>query len=159
MLHQAIIIPDARLRARTAPGANSGVWLFLLLAAVFLYWDAANSPITLWDESRNIVSALEMRQTGLSLVTTYGYAPDLWNTKPPLLIWLIYASVELFGPTVWALRLPSMLASLGTLYLTTGPPSGRRDHRRAAPSQGQSCSSAHVFSRSTGPEPPITTHY
>ncbi len=49
------------------------------------------------------------------LVTTYNFSPDLWNTKPPLLIWLMTASMGLFGPSEWALRLPSALAALGTV--------------------------------------------
>jgi len=117
MLHQPIFLPeaDSEPKARQSPAF---VAAFLLVCALFLYWDAARSPIVLWDESRNIVSALEMRATGFGLVTTYGFSPDLWNTKPPLLIWLLWGSVGLFGPSVWALRVPSMAASLGTLLLT-----------------------------------------
>ena len=117
MLHQPIVLPSAE----TAPQVRQRriyTFLFLLVCAIFLYWDVARSPIVLWDKSRNIVSALEMHRTGLGLVTTYGFRPDLWNTKPPLLIWLIFGSVSLFGPSVWALRVPSMVASLGTLLLT-----------------------------------------
>ena len=33
-------------------------------------------PIQLWDESRNVVNALEMQRSGLALVTTYDGAPD-----------------------------------------------------------------------------------
>jgi 4-amino-4-deoxy-L-arabinose transferase-like glycosyltransferase len=91
--------------------------LFLLAAALFLFHDAQTTPIILWDESRNAMNALEMRRTGFSLVTTYDLRPDLWNTKPPLLIWLMYGSMALFGPSEWALRLPSALASLGTLII------------------------------------------
>lgn len=89
----------------------------LLLAAAFLFVDPAVAPIRLWDESRNIVNALEMHRTGAGLITTYGGIPDLWNSKPPLLIWLMVASVDAFGPSLWALRLPSMVASLATIAL------------------------------------------
>ncbi len=91
--------------------------LFLLASALFLFLDTRTTPVVLWDESRNVVNALEMKRGGLSLVTTYGFAPDLWNTKPPLLIWLMSASASLFGPSEWTLRLPSALASLGTLLI------------------------------------------
>ena len=56
----------------------------LSFTALFIGLDIAERPIALWDESRLAVNALEMRQRGFSLVTTYGFAPDLWNTKPPL---------------------------------------------------------------------------
>lgn len=89
----------------------------LLLAAVFLLFDAHPMPILLWDESRNIVNALEMDRSGYSLVTTYQGQADLWNTKPPLMIWLMVASVRIFGASEWALRLPGMLAFAGTLAI------------------------------------------
>jgi hypothetical protein len=31
----------------------------------------------------------QMRASGFSTVTRYGSSPDLWNTKPPLLIWVL----------------------------------------------------------------------
>jgi 4-amino-4-deoxy-L-arabinose transferase-like glycosyltransferase len=58
-----------------------------------------------------------MALTGFSLVTTYDFRPDLWNTKPPLVIWLMSGSLRLFGFHEWALRLPSALAAIGTLGL------------------------------------------
>lgn len=44
--------------------------------------------------------------------------------KPPLLQWLSTLSVHCFGPRLWALRLPSILAAAATLtlvYWATGP--------------------------------------
>ncbi|MEO9131062.1 MAG: glycosyltransferase family 39 protein [Sphingomonas sp.] len=89
----------------------------LLLSALFLFVDRKTLPIILWDESRNIVNALEMKASGFSTVTLYEGNPDLWNTKPPLLIWLMTASISVFGPSEWALRLPSMIAMLGTVLM------------------------------------------
>jgi 4-amino-4-deoxy-L-arabinose transferase-like glycosyltransferase len=89
----------------------------IVFAAVFLGFDIASRPIVLWDESRLAVNAMEMSQRGFSLVTTYGFQPDLYNTKPPLLIWLMAGSVRLFGPYAWAIRLPSLVAALATLGL------------------------------------------
>lgn len=114
---------DARPLASTrrplpAVTARAALPAFLLLSALFLFLDAPSIPIQLWDESRNIVNALEMRAAGWSLVTTYGFQPDLWNSKPPLLIWLMTASTTVFGPTLWAFRLPTMMAALAVLLLT-----------------------------------------
>ncbi|HEY3887277.1 MAG TPA: glycosyltransferase family 39 protein [Caulobacteraceae bacterium] len=89
----------------------------MAFAVIFLTWDIASRPIVLWDESRLAVNALEMSQHGFSLITTYGFQPDLWNTKPPLLIWLMAGSIRLFGPEEWAIRAPSLLAGLATLAL------------------------------------------
>ena len=102
-------------RVRLSEGVATA--LFLAVAAIFLFVDARTPPIVLWDESRNVVNALEMRHGGLGLVTTYEFRPDLWNTKPPLLIWLMTGSMALFGPSEWALRLPSGLAAMATLLI------------------------------------------
>lgn len=74
-------------------------------------------PIVIWDEGRIIANAMEMRQNGFSLITTYNYQPDLWNTKPPLLVWLMTGSMALFGPSELALRVPSLISSLGTILM------------------------------------------
>lgn len=92
--------------------------VFLLAALVFLFVDAKTPPVALPDESRNAINAIEMYISGFSLVTTYDFEPDLWNTKPPLLIWLMSASMTVFGPSEWAIRLPSALSALGILLCT-----------------------------------------
>ena len=75
-------------------------------------------PIVVWDEGRIVVNAMEMRHSGEWLVATYDRHPDLWNTKPPLLLWLLNASMAVFGPTEFAVRLPSLAGALGTIVLT-----------------------------------------
>ena len=111
-------LPRARAGGRHRRLSTRMVMIAVIIAcAAFLFLDDAPSRIMIWDESRLMVNALEMRLTGFSLVTTYGFAPDLWNTKPPLAIWAMLASINLFGPSEWALRLPSALAALGTLLL------------------------------------------
>jgi 4-amino-4-deoxy-L-arabinose transferase-like glycosyltransferase len=64
-----------------------------------------------------VSNAIEMSWSGFSLVTTYGFKPDLWNTKPPLLIWLIAGCMRLFGPSEWAARLPSLVAAVATVAM------------------------------------------
>jgi 4-amino-4-deoxy-L-arabinose transferase-like glycosyltransferase len=85
---------------------------------MFLFVDAKIPPIALPDEARNAVNAMEMYIRGYSLITTFNFQPDLWNTKPPLMIWLMSTSMTLFGPSEWAIRLPSALAAIGTLSCT-----------------------------------------
>ena len=92
--------------------------LFVLASCVFLFVDTRVPPVALQDEARNANNAIEMYLRGFSLVTTYNFQPDLWNTKPPLLIWLMTGSMHLFGPSEWAIRVPSALAALGTLICT-----------------------------------------
>lgn len=92
--------------------------MFLIASSIFLFADARVPPIALQDEARNAINAIETYLSGYSLVTTFNFQPDLWNTKPPLAIWLMSASMGLFGPSDWAIRLPSALAAVGMLSCT-----------------------------------------
>jgi 4-amino-4-deoxy-L-arabinose transferase-like glycosyltransferase len=112
--------PSAPERTGSGQPKGSARWIaaaFLAFAGLFLASDIALHPIVIWDESRLAMNALEMSQRGFSLVTTYGFKPDLWNTKPPLLVWLEAGSLRLFGLSEWSLRLPSVLAALATVAL------------------------------------------
>lgn len=64
-----------------------------------------------WDEARLAVSAAEMLRSGQWLVPSFQNQPDLWNTKPPLLVWLQAMSLHTFGYSEWAFRLPTALAA------------------------------------------------
>ncbi|UOQ96300.1 glycosyltransferase family 39 protein [Hymenobacter sp. 5317J-9] len=102
-------------------GAASRIdWLALGLLgalAVLFGWQAGTPVLHVWDEARLAVNAAEMLQSGDWLVTRYNGQPDLWNTKPPLLIWLQAGCLHVLGYNMWALRLPSVLAALGTAGL------------------------------------------
>jgi 4-amino-4-deoxy-L-arabinose transferase-like glycosyltransferase len=89
----------------------------MVLAGSVLFYQLGELPIEVWDEARLANNALEMVNTGLSLITTYDGIPDHWNTKPPLLIWLMSISIRVFGPNESAVRLPSALAALSTVGL------------------------------------------
>jgi 4-amino-4-deoxy-L-arabinose transferase-like glycosyltransferase len=94
--------------------------LFILIISFPLFVNLGDHPIRLWDESRNAINALDMFSNGNYLVTHYEGNPEMWNTKPPLLIWLQVLFFTLIGPSELALRLPSAFAALGvciTLYL------------------------------------------
>jgi len=91
----------------------------LVVATAFFACDI-NHPIVLWDEARGVSSGVEMARTGLNIVVTYDFKPDVWSTKPPLLIWLIAACVRVFGASNWSVRIPSLLAAIGTLALVMG---------------------------------------
>ena len=52
---------------------------------IFGYLDSY--PIRIWDEARLAINAYEMLKNGDFIVTHYDNNPDMWNTKPPLMIW------------------------------------------------------------------------
>ena len=89
----------------------------LLYSVLTQFYGLGELPIVQWDESRLAVNAAEMYQTQEYLVTTYEHQPDLYNTKPPLMIWLQVLSIKFFGLTEWAIRFPSALAGLFTIWL------------------------------------------
>ena len=91
--------------------------LLLLLTLFCVFTDLGGLVLRQWDESRQAVSAIEMSQSGNWVVATFGFEPDLWNTKPPLLVWLQAGLIRLIGPTEWAIRLPSAVAALATVML------------------------------------------
>jgi 4-amino-4-deoxy-L-arabinose transferase-like glycosyltransferase len=71
-----------------------------------------------WDEGRNAVNALEMLQKNELIVTYYHGQVDNWNVKPPFFIWLIAASMKIFGMDEVGLRLPSaIIAVITCLFL------------------------------------------
>ena len=84
--------------------AIAAVPLLLWLGVPAVYW---------WDEARVAINALEMMQSP-GLISTFHNQPDIWNTKPPLAVWLSALSMSLFGVNEFALRLPSALAAIGT---------------------------------------------
>lgn len=65
------------------------------------------------DEGRNAVNAIEMYLSGQYLYTTFENEVDLWNTKPPLLIWMQVAAMHVVGPGILAVRLPGAVLGLG----------------------------------------------
>jgi 4-amino-4-deoxy-L-arabinose transferase-like glycosyltransferase len=86
--------------------------LLLISFPIFLFLDALT--IRLWDESRLAINAYEMFHNGSYLIPTFDGVPDMWNTKPPLMIWLQVLSMKVFGINEWAIRFPSAVAAFLT---------------------------------------------
>jgi 4-amino-4-deoxy-L-arabinose transferase-like glycosyltransferase len=91
----------------------------LLLIIVFPIFSQLDTlPIQEWDEARLAYNALEMYQSnGNPLVVTFDGQPEMWSTKPPLMIWLQVISMKIIGVSELALRLPSALAALASCLL------------------------------------------
>lgn len=105
-------------RLRSLPsGARWVLTLFLVLGYFPLFLHLDTLPARLFDESRQALSALEMLRSGDWLVTRYQGVTDLYNTKPPLLFWLITASYALLGPGELAMRLPVAILAWSTCFV------------------------------------------
>lgn len=94
------------------PILKYGVLFLLIYTPVFGYLETL--PIRIWDEARLAINAYEMHQNGDLIVTHFEGEPDMWNTKPPLLIWLQVLGMKLFGVGELAVRLPSAIAAFFT---------------------------------------------
>jgi 4-amino-4-deoxy-L-arabinose transferase-like glycosyltransferase len=107
------------------------VLLVLALMALNVFAGVAASAISDSDEARYGVSAFEMLRHRSFIVTTYAGHREYWNLKPPLGYWLLAASFRVFGPSAFALRLPSALFALGVVAATMAF-SRRWGNRRAS---------------------------
>ncbi|WP_207434046.1 ArnT family glycosyltransferase [Sabulibacter ruber] len=85
---------------------------YLVLVPIFSKLDAL--PIRTWDEARQAINAYEMHKNGNPIVTYFEGAPDMWNTKPPFLIWIQASLMKIIGVSEWSVRLPSAVAALLT---------------------------------------------
>lgn len=93
-----------------------GFLLVALIAAIPLFGHLEELPLQRWDESRLALAAFEMLQHKNWFVTTFNWQIDLIAMKPPLQIWLIAASIKIFGANELAVRLPAALAALATCF-------------------------------------------
>jgi len=94
---------------------QSAPYLLLLLLLYFpIFGHLSTLPIRVWDEARLAINAYEMYKDGDVIVTHFNGCPDLWNTKPPLLIWFQALFMNLFGLSELAVRLPSAISALLT---------------------------------------------
>ena len=92
----------------------SGLLLLLALICVPLFLHLDYLPFRLWDESRLASNAYEMHKNGNFIVTHYDGVPEMWNTKPPLMIWLQVFFIKLIGFNELSIRLPAAIAGLLT---------------------------------------------
>ena len=88
--------------------------LILIIVSIPLFQHLGSLTIRIWDESRLAINAYEMYLNGNYLIPTFNGEPDMWNTKPPLMIWLQVLSMKIFGVTETGIRIPSALAAFFT---------------------------------------------
>ncbi len=91
---------------------------YSLLAAIVGVYVAGIGANSIWTthESYYAVAVREMLESGDWLTITFN--GELRFNKPPLTYWLMATSASLFGLKEWALRLPILLCSLGSLLVT-----------------------------------------
>src|SRR5262245_18723388 len=95
--------------------ARSAFWLVAASAALLLFAKLGAVPLLDPDEARFARTTVEMVRSGNYVVPTFEGKPRL--VKPPLLHWIQATLFRYFGPSAWGARLPSTLATLGSMLL------------------------------------------
>jgi 4-amino-4-deoxy-L-arabinose transferase-like glycosyltransferase len=94
------------------------IWTIFIIAISFpLFSHLDSAPLHEWDEGRLANNALEMCHSRNWLVTTYNGHTDLYNVKPPFVIWLQALALKILGINELAIRVPSAVAALLTSLL------------------------------------------
>jgi 4-amino-4-deoxy-L-arabinose transferase-like glycosyltransferase len=93
--------------------------LVLVFGLAVLLPTLTERPIELWDESTYANAAQNMRAHGRYLFTVddAGKYATRGLSKPPLFLWSIIASINVFGQGLFALRFPSALATALTAFV------------------------------------------
>lgn len=76
-----------------------------------LFHNLGKLTYRIWDESRLAISAYEMTKSGDAIVVTVKGEPDMWSTKPPLMIWAQAICIKLHGINEFSTRFPSALSA------------------------------------------------
>src|SRR4029077_17631169 len=96
-------------------------WLIVVAVWAAIYLPALGSFEIKGEEGRRILPAIGMLESGNYLQPQIG--SDTYFTKPPLVNWLVAASLRLTGVrSEWTVRLPSVLAVLvvSLAFITIG---------------------------------------
>jgi len=110
---------DSRLIGLTAFIRQHFLPIALLAMVIWLmiFRGLGEAPLLQWDESRRAVNAIEMLEQGSWIVPYYEGSSDQWAAKPTLLPVLQRISIQVFGISEWAVRLPVALFATGTVIL------------------------------------------
>lgn len=90
---------------------TQSVILIIVLAAMQFFWQLDKPVVREWDEAGYGINAWEMLQNGNPIVVTFQNKPDLYNSKPPLGLWLMAGSIQIFGFNTFGLRFASAFIS------------------------------------------------
>ncbi len=113
--------------------------LVLLFGAALFFVGLGETPIQCGNETMYALPPITMLETGDFLVPRYLHGPFL--DKPPLTFWIVAASDRLLGVSIFAARLPAVLAALATILAVLV-----WVRRRSGPSAGLLAAAALTFS-------------
>ena len=96
--------------------------VFTLLAVVVRFYQFGQIPLaTYWDETAILAEAKSVAEIGKDIHGNHwlqAIYPSYGDFKLPVYIWFASLSVKLLGASVFSLRLPSLLAGVGTIIFS-----------------------------------------
>ena len=138
--------PRAADRASRAAGFFDRYYVVLAvavlgLAAFNLLFRLGSEFVGEWDESLYAISAWEAVDKGSWIGTTFLGELDYYNTKPPMMVWLIALTFKAFGLSLTTLRLVPALSAwvtvavlqywakrcFGSIVVRVNPSAGKAD--------------------------------
>lgn len=90
---------------------KSLISIFVIGFFTFIF-NLHNPVVREWDEATYGINAYEMSKTSQPLVVTFLGESDIYNSKPPLGVWLMSISTRIFGFNTFSLRFASAFISL-----------------------------------------------
>ncbi len=93
-------------------------WVVLLLLIYFpIFMDLGDLAMRTWDEPRMALNAFEITKDHNWIVTHYNGQIELWNTKPPLMMWIQALLIKIMGASELTIRLPSAISAALTCIM------------------------------------------
>ncbi|MBA2406596.1 MAG: glycosyltransferase family 39 protein, partial [Chitinophagales bacterium] len=89
----------------------------LFICCLPLFVNLGTAPIYMWDEATYANNSIDMYLYHDPIVVRMEGEPDLYNTKPPFVLWMQTLSMQIFGMNEFAIRLPSAVLSALTMLL------------------------------------------
>ncbi len=114
--------------AQNSSNTRQAMFFVLMAATILRVYSSSDPFLHEWDEryhalvAKNCMSAPLQPALYENPVLPYNYqnwvANHIWLHKPPLPLWIIAASMSLGGVNLWALRTPTILFSILSIWLT-----------------------------------------
>lgn len=109
------------------PGLFRWWWVVIILGLTVRLWNVIIKTLHTWDEKFHALVAKNLmdnpfqpiliKENLLHLNHEIWSFSHIWFSKPPLAHWPMAASMSIFGVNEIALRLPSLLFSIGSIWL------------------------------------------
>ncbi len=128
LLIEISFLPIAVLLLLKRKAFNASMYLIIAVCTQLLFFTANDSYLHDWDEKYHALVAKHLAEDPLKPclyedpIEDYDYKQwtinHIWLHKPPMALWIMAGIIKVFGTNELAIRLPSVLLSLLSVFLT-----------------------------------------